>query len=305
MSNRKKTTKRVIFTKKTLQKSQKSRVFHAKKPIITLKKSYLNLRKSVRLNYKNLKKSARTSVKHLKKSSKTPHKYFQTIAKSNPMLVPSLIVALSIFAGIIIGHTFLPIATSVASENYQLQIEESSSNHYSLKKTLEVPEKSQAQSNEIATAYYTRQITNYVTSQINSTATSTTTNAASSGLSIPALGISSPLISSSLSNNELSVPDYGVSVYGSLYMGHSSGVFAKLPSASVGQNLQIGSSTYIISSVQNYQPVWANRKGVGNYSMRQLINLGENQVVLMTCSGSYQAGFGWTHRTLVFATLSQ
>lgn len=301
MSNRKKTTKQAFFAKKSLTKSYKAIILTAKNPKTSLKMISLHLQKSAKLNYKNLKKSTRASFGHLKKSLKISYKHFQKITISNPALVPSLIAALSIFAGTIIGNIFLPITTSVAFENYQLQIEESNPDHYSLKKTLETPEKSPAESNEIAPIYYTHQ----TSPQANSIITSTATSATNKGLSIPALGINSPLTSSSLSNNELSVPDYGVSVYGSLYMGHSSGVFAKLFSASVGQALQINSSTYTISSVQNYQPVWANRKGVGNYSMRQLINLGENQVVLMTCSGSYQAGFGWTHRTLVFATLNQ
>ena len=225
--------------------------------------------------------------------------------KDIPILKPALIASFSFVFGFVLSKHLLPINLSSAASNIDVQATTSSTLIAQTEKS--IPEKTAT----VLTAE-TEPSASYVGAYYNSRATTLTNTAganaaganASSSLFIPSLGINSAITPSSLSGKELSVPSSNVGVYGTLYMGHSSGIFARLNQARVGQQLYLNGNAYTISSVEINQPVWSNRKGVGAHGMNQLIALGASQIVLMTCSGSYVEGFGWSGRTLVFASLN-
>ena len=221
--------------------------------------------------------------------------FFAKKIATNPTLRPSLVAAFSLFLGIFVGTYVIPINATYANSNIDIS-DASTSNDYT-----QIDEKTNVEKTEIAS------LVNRGNGSARSVGTSTSSSAvtptAGANLVIPSLGIATSVSASNLSNHELSVPSSSVSYYGTLLMGHSSGVFTNLPRAGVGQEITYNGRTYVIDSVRANLPVSSDRQKVGNYSMYVLTNLGANRIVLMTCAGSYQAGFGYTHRTLVFATL--
>ena len=214
----------------------------------------------------------------------------------NPVLHPSLLAAFSLFLGIFAGTYVIPNNATFANTKIDAPASETSNKHSEY-----LTEKSGVEKTEEKTITNRGQGVSY--SRASTGGTSTNYNAGA-GLSIPSLGIATSVSASNLSGQELSVPSSTVSYYGSLLMGHSSGVFASLPGARTGQEIIYNGRSYTIDNVRINLPVSSDRKKVGNYSMAVLTGLGANRIVLMTCAGSYQPGFGYTGRTLVFATLN-
>ena len=208
----------------------------------------------------------------------------------NPALRPSLLAVFSLIIGIFLGTYLIPVSTTFANTKIDIS-DATTSNTHTRKEEKTVVEKSEVKS--IANRSGSSTTRGYAAPK--------TTSAAN--LVIPSLGIATSVSASNLSGSKLSVPSSTVSYYGTLLMGHSSGVFASLPRAGVGQEITYNGRTYVVDSVRINLPVSSDRQKVGNYSMYVLTNLGSNRIVLMTCAGSYQAGFGYTGRTLVFATL--
>ena len=221
--------------------------------------------------------------------------FFARKIATNPAFRPSLVAAFSLFLGIFIGTYVIPINATYANSNIDIS-DAATSNDYA-----QIDEKTNVEKAEIASL--ADKSTGSARSAGASTSAKTAASTAGANLVIPSLGIATSVSASNLSNHELSVPSSSVSYYGTLLMGHSSGVFANLPRAGVGQEITYNGRTYVIDSVRANLPVNNDRKGVGPFSMYVLTNLGPNRIVLMTCAGAYQAGFGYTHRTLVFATL--
>lgn len=126
---------------------------------------------------------------------------------------------------------------------------------------------------------------------------SSANTAVSYAFSIPALGIYSPLTQSSMNNKKLDVPASNVGVYGTLYMGHTPGVFSNLAYAKAGQQVIVNGVSYIITSVNVYE-IDPDGDSFNNDSlkMKYLVNLPAGQIALMTCTNGSS-----THRTIVFA----
>lgn len=228
-------------------------------------------------------------------------KSIKQASSKNRALTPSIIAALTFVIGIMLGTHIVPVAISSASGN--TKIETLSPAPKPAEKPLkdaavqsEVQDKPISMPSNSSTNYY-----NY-TNRTNANPSNASSSSAYT-LNISTLGINAPIIKSNLTNKELSVPAYGVSYYQTLYMGHSSGVFANLQNAKIGSKVTLGNKSYTISDVRINLPVSENRQAVGNFSMGTLTNLPNGKIVLMTCSGSYRSGFGWTGRTLVFANL--
>ena len=216
--------------------------------------------------------------------------FFATKIALNPAIRPSLLAVFSLIIGIFIGTYLIPVNTSFANTKIDISDATTSTTHS------QKEEKTPVKKSEIKS----------IADRGGSTrgyAASKATQSSGANLVIPSLGIATSVSASNLSDNELSVPGSSVSYYGTLLMGHSSGVFASLPRAVVGQEIVYNGRTYSVDNVRINLPVSSDRQKVGNYSMYVLTNLGNNRIVLMTCAGSYQAGFGYTGRTLVFATL--
>ena len=215
----------------------------------------------------------------------------------NPALRPALLAAFSLFIGIFTGTYAIPVSSTYANAIIEVPADATS-----VAERTHLEEKTQPEKAEIASLAAPSSQSSSAATSVSSVSTSGATPVSGPYLSIPSLGINSPVYASSVSGRELSVPGSAVGVYGTLLMGHSSGVFANLPRASVGQQLTYNGATYTISSVQRNLPVREDRQAVGNYTMYVLTNLGPDRIVMMTCAGTYRAGFGYTERTLVFAT---
>ena len=234
------------------------------------------------------------------KNFKRIQSFFAHKIAMNPAFRPCLVGVFSLIVGIFIGNYVIPVNSAQADSQIEVSADATSDNREQL------PEKTTAEKAEIADIASTSTVSSYSSTNSGYTASASNTSASyTSGadLVIPSLGITTSVSASNLSGNELSVPSSTASYYGTLIMGHSSGVFANLPRASVGQGITYNGRTYVIDSVRTNLTVSSDRQKVGNFSMYVLTNLGSNRIVLMTCAGSYQAGFGYTHRTLVFATL--
>lgn len=239
-------------------------------------------------------------VSHFRAISVKIQSLYALLSRNNPAFKPAMIIVGSFFLGLIVGASFLPVASSTATSDVNIQVSAEPTPDPTPLPEKAAPEKTDSAlsaERDLATSYIAAASTNPT-----SVAPLSASSQNLSAFSIPSLGVNSSLVSSNLSSKELSVPASGVSFYGSLYMGHSAGVFARLSQASAGAQIYINGTAYTITSVQINLPVWSNRQGVGDYHMAQLINLGTGQIVLMTCSGAYQDGFGWTGRTLVFAS---
>ena len=217
-------------------------------------------------------------------------------AVGNSVAIRPIIVAILAFAiGFNAGHIFLPIkqakATTPATETTE-------ATEATTKSTKSTPEK--AETTALAT---TAKTTYAATQSITVPDTTSSANIPTTGLYIPSVGIYTSVAASNLQNNTPTVPSSGASKYGSLIMGHVFGIFANLSATAAGQKLYLNGETYTITSVERNLPVSSDRRLVGNYTMGQLIYRGDNNLVLMTCAGSYSASINtYSHRTLVFAT---
>ena len=211
----------------------------------------------------------------------------QTFVYESRIVRPAAIVALSFIFGLGVGKTFLPINRAEAAP---LNIPEPS---ISIQNTTEEEKATPGKADIPAIASSAAGVTRY--------AATSATSSAPADLSIPSAGISTSVVGSSLSNNNLSVPTYGASKYNSLIMGHLYGVFSNLANTAPGQKIYLYGESYTIYSVEHNLPVSSDRKSVGNYSMGNLIYRGSD-LTLMTCAGSYNNALGtYSHRTIVFA----
>ena len=211
--------------------------------------------------------------------------------KDNRVLKYSIVASITFILGLIIGVYLSPISSSFAGTN--ISVEQTSHTHadYSKKSLADKP----TSTSSLSVAR------NNPTQNSKTSATENTSNYTVT-ISIPSIGLTTSLTPSTMTNRELSVPAYGVSYYKTLYMGHSTGVFKSLPAVKVGENIYVAGEKYTITSVNPNLPVASDRQSVGNYSMHVLTNLAPGDIVLMTCAGNYQPGFGWNARTLVFAS---
>ncbi len=215
---------------------------------------------------------------------------------NNVALRPALLGAFSLMLGIFAGTYAIPVNSTFANSHIDVPADATSRDYTAIEQKTPVEK---TETDTLATA--TAKPADTASTSVATKAATTYTSAAN--LQIPALGIYTSVTPSTLTNNELSVPSSSVSVYGSLLMGHSSGVFGSLSRAAVGQEIVYNGATYVVDSVRINLPVdQSSRQYVGNFSMYVLTNLGSNRIVLMTCAGNYQSGFGYTGRTLVFAT---
>lgn len=239
---------------------------------------------------KTRQNSYKNSYKIAKIASSSAKLKTQSFVYNSKTLRPAAIIAISFLFGFNVGKVFLPISRAEAAP---LNIPEPS---LSIQNTTEeekvVPEK-------VDIPVITNRSTG--AARYAATSTSAATASAPADLSIPSVGISTSVIGSNLSNNNLSVPAYGASKYNSLIMGHLFGVFANLANTAPGQKLYLYGQSYTIYSVERNLPVSGDRRLVGSYTMSNLIYRGSD-LVLMTCAGSYNNALGtYSHRTLVFA----
>ena len=130
-------------------------------------------------------------------------------------------------------------------------------------------------------------------------ATATSGIASSQNLNIPSLQISSPVQQLTLEDNRLNTPDTIVGSYQqspstTLLIGHSSTVFQNLAQAQIGQSLQYGGETYLISGIATLAK--------SDISMRQVLK-GRSQptLILMTCAGEPTGDQDYSHRLMITA----
>ncbi|MBR5621391.1 hypothetical protein IKW75_02845 [Candidatus Saccharibacteria bacterium] len=191
---------------------------------------------------------------------------------ANPALRPSIIAAIFFVVGLFVGIYVAP--THLTAADTGLALDGKSNN-------LAAYDKITTEEADLPTI----SATNY--SSIQSTTTSDTI------LSVSADNI---IAVEPDENNTLYVPDYGVSHWGTLYMGHTPGIFSNLQYAKSGQKIVLGDKSYTITSVQVGLKITGDTT-VSGYSMSYLgKGLGANQIALITC-------FGSSNRTIVFATL--
>lgn len=206
-------------------------------------------------------------------------KYRGLFAENNPKSLRLItIFTLSFLFGLSVGRTFLPVEGAQAAQPLDT-------------------------SGPISIVGKTQKTEKSAISQAAISTLTTKTPIPSTGLYIPDIGLSTSVVGSVKTGNDLSVPAYGTSKYGSLIMGHVLGVFSNLVNTHPGQKLYLNGQEFTITSVERSLKVANNRKAVGNYTMSQLIYSGDDNLVLMTCAGSYDNNIGtYSHRTLVFAT---
>ncbi len=235
--------------------------------------NYIGRRDSIRNGYSTSYISHRDSVKN---GFSMSFNNINGAFANNHVLRPSIIAALFFVFGLFMGMYVAPTYLTSATTNLDLEVNETENNS-----------KYSVVSNDKAktpTISYSRNATATTISKPQSDANSV-------AISVPA----NKLVAVSPQNGELAVPDYGVSYYGTLYMGHTPGIFGTLQYAKAGQKIIMGSKTYTITSVQVGLPITSSTT-VAGYSMLDLATRPSGQIVLITCHGS-------AYRTLVFATI--
>ncbi|MBR2659287.1 class F sortase [Candidatus Saccharibacteria bacterium] len=228
------------------------------------------------------------------KSCQNAYATAKTAVGNSVAIRPIIVAILAFIIGFNAGHIFLPIKQAEATTPVT---ETTEATEATTKSTKSAPEKAET------TAPVTTAKTTYATTQSITVPDTTSAGIPTTGLYIPSVGIYTSVVASSLQDNTPTVPSSGASKYGSLIMGHVFGIFANLSATAAGQKLYLNGETYTITSVERNLPVSSDRRLVGNYTMGQLIYRGDNNLVLMTCAGSYNANINtYSHRTLVFAT---
>ena len=244
--------------------------------------------------FKKRQNSYEKAYKTAEKSCQAAFNSAKTATRNSVLIRPAFVAILAFAIGFNAGHIFLPIKQAEATTPVT---ETTEAIEATTKSTKSAPEKAET------TALVTTAKTTYTTTQSITVPGTTSAGIPTTGLYIPSVGIYTSVVTSSLQNNTPTVPSSGASKYGSLIMGHVFGVFANLSATAAGQKLYLNGETYTITSVERNLPVSSDRRLVGNYTMGQLIYRGDNNLVLMTCAGSYDANINtYSHRTLVFAT---
>lgn len=133
--------------------------------------------------------------------------------------------------------------------------------------------------------------------EVPAIATSYKKAVSTAAFSIPELGINSALTYAPVENQDFQVPASTVGYNGTLYMGHTPGVFSSLSRAKAGQEVIVSGRHYTVASVGVYR-VSDDRRGLEGlgYDMWGLMALSDGQIVLMTCTNGSSS-----YRTVVFA----
>ena len=118
-------------------------------------------------------------------------------------------------------------------------------------------------------------------------------------LTIPSIGLTSPVEKSTVKDGELSVPDQIVGVYSKhhskiLLFGHSSTVFQHLKDVKVGDSVTYAGKTYHITEITEQKKT--------DISMKEILSPADIQtVIIMTCSGESLGDGDYTNRLIITA----
>lgn len=119
-------------------------------------------------------------------------------------------------------------------------------------------------------------------------------------LSIPSIGLETPVTAVTLVEHEFTVPEYIAGFYTQadhkiFIMGHSSTVFKKLDRVQVGQTFTYNGDTYLIHNTETLPK--------SAISMARILQAEEQDtIIIMTCAGTPLANQDATHRFIVTAT---
>ncbi|MBR0403218.1 class F sortase [Candidatus Saccharibacteria bacterium] len=118
-------------------------------------------------------------------------------------------------------------------------------------------------------------------------------------LSIPTVGIDTPVAESTLDGKQLSVPDRIAAAYSTdpsklFLMGHSATVFKTLKNIRKGDEVYYNGNTYVVSDITT--------KPKSEISMKEILAPAEQEtVIIMTCAGRSLGANDYTHRLIVTA----
>lgn len=244
-------------------------------------KSYRNTRDSIRNGYKTNYIARRDKIRNTYAKAKDGfvdrYDAITNVFAKNPALRPSIIAAIFFIFGLFIGLYVAPSYFTSATDGIELDTNTTKSAELSQidKQEAELPSISSTRS------------TTYTTAK-----TAAYTAEPATVISIPANRIE---ISHKDSNGILYVPANNVGRYGTLYMGHTPGIFSDLHAARIGQKIVLGSNTYTVNSVNVGLEINGEYK-VAGYSISNLASLPSGQIALISCYGS-------DYRTVVFASL--
>ena len=123
---------------------------------------------------------------------------------------------------------------------------------------------------------------------------------ATTTLDIPAIHLSTPIITSTLQNHTPTVPSYIASAYShypskTLLLGHSATVFQDLPEVKLGDIIYYNNSTYFVSS--------KTIKPKSTISMAELLAPAKTDtIIIMTCSGMHLEDQDYADRLIITAS---
>ena len=118
-------------------------------------------------------------------------------------------------------------------------------------------------------------------------------------LKIPSIGLSAPVMESTLENRQFSVPSQIAGIYRSgkhkiFIMGHSATIFSGLTGVQIGDQVWLDGTQYTISNIEIRQKQDIDMSAI-------LADTREDTVILMTCFGESLGGQDYTHRLIVTA----
>ena len=118
-------------------------------------------------------------------------------------------------------------------------------------------------------------------------------------LTIPDIGLSSPVSEVKLSGQELEVPEqiagsYSVHTNKTLLLGHASTVFTDLKNLREGATITYDNKDYLVSTIEI--------KEKSSILMKEILKEEDRDtIVLMTCSGDHISGNDYSHRLIITA----
>lgn len=118
-------------------------------------------------------------------------------------------------------------------------------------------------------------------------------------LHIPAIGLTTPVEKSTITNSELSVPDriagsYSMYPSKTLLIGHSATVFQNLKHLKIGDEITYDQKTYLVTEITEQLKSTISMKEI-------LASASQPTIIIMTCSGQPLSQNDYTHRLIITA----
>lgn len=211
---------------------------------------------------------------------------------SHPIYHYSGVVAGSFILGLLIGKLATPVSQSQALATISADTNAVST---SVIESVSTPEK--VNISELGAS------ATVSTTKSTSTVTQKPVEIKHNQLYIPKLGIDTNIVPVGIVGKTIPVPSNQIGINGTLLVGHNPGVFSSILSLRAGDTITLYGTTYQVYSASDYKlksTSWLTG-ALGNFAVDNL-NARAGEIVLMTCTGSYDPALeSMSHRRLVFA----